>query len=77
MNLILLFIGIPFILTGNRKNALRGLGRCLLIGIVFFIVSFICQDLGYKGNLAPLLSAWLPVALFGTIGIVLFDSIPT
>jgi lipopolysaccharide export LptBFGC system permease protein LptF len=30
--------------------------------------------MGIQGNLDPLLAAWLPVLLFGSLGLVLYDS---
>lgn len=77
LNMLLLLVGIPFVLFGDTHNAFGGVGRTLAISGAFFAVIFVSQDLGNKGELSPVLSAWLPVALFGALGIKLWDNIRT
>ena len=39
------------------------------IGFTFIIVDNILIAMGQFGSLPPLMAAWLPLALFGTIGV--------
>ncbi len=74
-NFILLFLGIPVILGFDRmsKNVFLRVGLSILICCAFFILSYICANLGNMGILHPILAAWLPIVVFGCIGLMLFD----
>ncbi len=74
-NFILLFLGIPVILGFDRmsKNVFLRVGLSILICCAFFVLSYICANLGNMGILHPILAAWLPVIVFGCIGLMLFD----
>jgi lipopolysaccharide export system permease protein len=74
-NFILLFLGIPVILGFNRmsKNVFLRVGLSILICCAFFVLSYVCANLGNMGILHPILAAWLPVVIFGCIGLMLFD----
>ena len=45
--------------------------------IVFFAADFIARNLGLQGRLDPRMAAWLPALFFGSLGLVLYDSMKT
>ena len=74
-NFVLLFLGIPFVVGFERmsRNIFLRVGISILICCAFFVLSYICINLGNVGILHPVLAAWLPVVLFGCLGLFLFD----
>src|SRR3990167_2151486 len=74
-NFVLLFLGIPFVIGFERmsRNIFLRVGISILICCAFFVLSYVCINLGNMGILHPLLAAWLPVVIFGCLGLFLFD----
>lgn len=74
-NFVLLFLGIPFVIGFERmsRNIFLRVGISILICCAFFVLSYVCINLGNMGILHPLLAAWLPVIIFGCLGLFLFD----
>jgi lipopolysaccharide export system permease protein len=73
-NIVLLLVALPLMLGRERGRQVEGLvGGCLLC-VVYFAVDFVSRALGMEGTLSPLVSSWLPVLLFGSLGIALFES---
>lgn len=75
-NLLLLLLGIPLVVNRRIKSPFLSIAVCLLICGAFFAADFLAQDLGRRG-FYPVTMAWLPVVLFSSVGICLFDSIRT
>lgn len=73
-NLVLLLCGLPMLMRHERAAGAEGLAKGLLLCLFFFATDFVCRNLGLQGALDPLLASWLPVLLFGSLGIVLFES---
>lgn len=76
-NLVLLLVGLPLMFRHDRGQGLEGVFKGLLLCLFFFAGDFVCRNLGVQGALDPLLASWLPVLLFGSVGVVLFDGIRT
>ncbi len=74
-NFILLFLGIPVVVGFERisKNIFLRVGMSVLICCAFFVLTYICVNLGNMGILHPILAAWLPLVVFGCLGLILFD----
>jgi lipopolysaccharide export system permease protein len=73
-NLVLLLVGLPVLMRLERNPGAEGLAKGLLLCLFFFATDFICRNLGVQGSLDPLLASWLPVLIFGSLGVVLFES---
>ena len=71
-NLILLLLGLPFILSRER-NIKASAGLSVLMTGAYFAFIHICRLVG----LPPMLAAFLPIVLFGTVAAVMLDSIKT
>lgn len=70
-NLIILLFSVPLVSTSSRSKG-RGLifGIGLLVCFLYLSALRICQSLGYNEVLSPLVAAWLPNAVFASIGII-------
>jgi len=77
MNIILVFLGLPFVLNRYDSNAVISLGICVVLCALFFMTVILCQALGNAGDLSPTLAAWLPVIVFFVIAIGVFDTVKT
>jgi len=76
-NLLLLLVSLPLLLGRERGHQLEGIVGGFLMCVLYFAVDFVCRALGMEGTLSPLVSSWLPVLLFGSFGIALFESART
>jgi LPS export ABC transporter permease LptG len=79
MNFVLILLGIPFI-TGYEKTSKSiffGIGASVLVCGAFYLITFLCSNLSITGNLNPVFAAWLPIFLFGSLGLFLFEGIKT
>lgn len=73
-NLVLLLVGLPLLLRHDRRRPTFGLAAGAVLCVFYFATDFVLRNLGIQGNLDPLLAAWLPVLFFGSLGLVLYDS---
>lgn len=76
-NLILILLALPLAIWFERGSRL---GRILAaIGLcgAYMLVDLICQSLGGRGMLNPVVAAWTPTILFGALGVTLFSSCKT
>ena len=73
---VLLLVGVPLLLR-HEKKGIEGLAQGSLLCVFYFAVDFICRNLGLQGGLDPMLAAWLPVLVFGSLGLVFFDAMRT
>ncbi|KPJ63184.1 MAG: hypothetical protein AMS15_01465 [Planctomycetes bacterium DG_23] len=74
-NLILLMLGLPLVLREEHKSAFLSAGLCILLCVAFYGIYFACSQLSRKGMLSHIEAAWLPVLLFGALGLYLFDGV--
>jgi lipopolysaccharide export LptBFGC system permease protein LptF len=64
VHLILLLLGLPYVLSFERKSSLEGVAFGLLLCALFFVVDFLFQDFGHRHILSPWLAGVAPVLLF-------------
>ncbi|QGJ72265.1 LptF/LptG family permease [Planctomycetales bacterium 10988] len=69
----LLFLGLPFVLKGNKQNVFVAIGICVTLVISFFVVIFTSHALGGFGLINPSLAAWLPLMVFIPLAIYLSE----
>ncbi len=75
INLTLLLIGIPFILSRER-NIKASASLCVALVTLSYLSVFVARYLGVYG-LNPILAAWLPVLVFVPLSIALLDTVKT
>ncbi len=73
-NLVLVLIGLPLLMRHERGRGTRTAAAAFGLCITYFAADFVCRSLGIQGALDPALAAWLPILLFGSLGIALYDS---
>jgi lipopolysaccharide export LptBFGC system permease protein LptF len=76
-NLVLLLVALPFLMNQERGKGVEGLAVGCLLCLFYFASDFVARTMGLEGGLGPLVASWLPVLLFGSLGVVLFDALPT
>ncbi len=74
-NLLLLMLGLPFVLSQQGRNLLLGMVTAILICAAYFAFDAVMRNLGDKEVLHPVLAAWFGVIFFGSLGVVLIDSV--
>ncbi|MBK8179859.1 MAG: LptF/LptG family permease [Planctomycetes bacterium] len=70
-NIVLVLCAVPFLVGRERGKGGEAVMGGLLLCVGFFCVDFVTRSMGLSGDLSPLMSAWLPVLLFGALGISL------
>jgi len=64
LDLTLLFLGLPLVLSRNAKSMVRAVFTGSLVVILFFSVVLTCHTLGSSGYIiSPSLAAWLPLII--------------
>lgn len=68
LDITLILIGIPLILTQANRNVFVSAFLCLGIVAVFYVVTLICHWAGNNNLLfSPVLAAWMPLILFAPL----------
>ena len=76
ITVILGFLGIPVALRKDRRAGIAlGVGFCILISSLYWLVFSFSLELGKAGTFPPFLSAWLGNFIFALVGVYLFLSI--
>jgi lipopolysaccharide export system permease protein len=55
--------------TRARSGGGASFGLCVLIVFAYYLLMSLCRALGESGNMAPIVSAWLPNAIFLFVGL--------
>ena len=74
---VLLLIGLPCVLIPETRNTFLGIGLCLVVCLFYIVVFLVFTEMGNQGNISPWAAAWMPILIFGTLGITLMDAIKT
>ncbi len=74
--IILTFIGV--ILSARKARGGVGLQIALgfVLAFVYIIFFFLSKGVAEKGSISPMLAVWLPNLVFGTIGLILYKTVP-
>jgi lipopolysaccharide export system permease protein len=72
--LVLLLVGLPFVVVSERGRAGERIARGFFLCMAYFGVDFVARTMGLQGEVGPLVSGWLPLVLFGSLGVVLTAS---
>ena len=59
--------------VGKAQSRSKGFGISLIIIFGYYVLSFVCSSLGVQGILSPPLSAWTPVFIGLTAGVILLS----
>jgi lipopolysaccharide export LptBFGC system permease protein LptF len=72
--LVLLLVGLPFVIGDERGKAGERIARGFFLCVAYFGADFVARTLGLQGEVGPVFSGWLPLVLFGSLGVVLTGS---
>ncbi|HEV3006427.1 MAG TPA: LptF/LptG family permease [Pirellulales bacterium] len=75
LDLTLLFLGLPLVLSGSNRNVFVAIGLCGLVATAFTMVVLLFQYLGSVALLRPALAAWVPLMVFVPIAVAMYDRI--
>lgn len=76
--LVLALLGLPLVLRPSRGAPFAAAGVGLLVSMAFFVTQRILADLGTRDELiSPALGAWLPVLIFGALGLLAVENMRT
>jgi lipopolysaccharide export system permease protein len=64
LDVTLLFLGLPLVLTRENRNVFLAIGLCLLVVTVFVLATIALQHLGTTLLIPPHLAAWAPLLIF-------------
>jgi len=64
LDMTLLFLGIPIVLSRESQNVFMAVGSCMLLITLFVIVSLAFQGLGMHYIMRPSLAVWAPLMIF-------------
>lgn len=76
INVLMLFLGLPFILDRIPGSLLVAGGKALFACGVCFLLSFVVQNMHGEGSLTTL-PAWAPIIVFTPVAVVLMDRLRT
>jgi lipopolysaccharide export system permease protein len=73
---VLLLLGLPLVLRRDRQSIYAAWGLCLLLSIFYFGAENVLYGLAERdGLVSPLLAAWIPIVVFGTVGAMTFQEL--
>lgn len=76
-NIILLLLAIPFAVHFERGSKVGRVALAIVVCAAYLVIDMICQNLGHKAWVHPVVAAWSPTILFGSLGAVMIGGIRT
>lgn len=76
-NVLLLLLVLPLAVHYERGSRLSRVLAAIGLCAAYMVVDLACQSLGKRGLVNPVVLAWTPPILFGSLGAVLFGSTRT
>jgi lipopolysaccharide export system permease protein len=73
LDVTLLFLGLPLILSRNNRNVFKAIGLCVAVAAAFMMVVIGCQYLGSSYLVSPAKSVWLPLMIFIPLAVAMSD----
>lgn len=73
LDVTLLFLGIPLVLSRSNRNIFLAIGLCAGVVVAFMLIVLGCQYLGTSYFINPALAAWLPLIIFVPAAVGLSD----
>ena len=75
LDVTLLFLGLPLVLSRENRNMFMAIGLCVLLVAGFMVLVMGCQYLGSSYLLDPALASWLPLMIFVPTGVAMYDRV--
>jgi len=75
LDITLLFLGLPLIVTRENRNIFLAMGLCLAITLSFCLTVLGLNNLGEISYIQPALAAWAPLMIFVPLAVWLSESL--
>jgi lipopolysaccharide export system permease protein len=72
---LLLLLGLPFVLRRRIKSPFLSAAVCILVCGAYYATDLVFKDIATRGEMDPFIASFLPLAIFGAVGLALFDSV--
>jgi lipopolysaccharide export system permease protein len=69
LDITLLFLGLPLVVSRQNRNVFVAIGLCILVVSVFVVVTIALESLGASYLIPPHLAAWAPLLIFVPIAV--------
>lgn len=76
-NIVLLLLALPFAVQFERGRKIERVVMSIVVCAGYLVVDLTCQNLVYKGYLMPVVAAWTPTIVFGSLGVAVFSGTRT
>ena len=76
-NVLLLLLVLPMAVHFERGSRVSRVMAAIALCGGYFLLDLICQSLGQRNFVHPVVAAWTPPIVFGSLGAVLFGSLRT
>jgi lipopolysaccharide export system permease protein len=70
-NIILVLIAVPLAAVRRRGGQAAQIGLGFAIAFIYLALQKLSEPFGYSGDISPVLTAWLPHAVFALFALVL------
>jgi len=77
VTIVMTVLAVPFAVTTGRRGAMYGVGIGIVLAITYWIAMSVSGALGAGGVMSPLLAAWAPNILFGSVAAYLVLTVRT
>lgn len=64
LDVTLLFLGLPWVLSSRTRNVFLAVGICTAVVVAFMATVLACHELGHQVLISASLAAWLPLFIF-------------
>ena len=75
LDLTLLFLGLPLVVTRESRNVFLAMGMCVGVTVMFMLVVIGFQWLGGESFIRPSLAVWVPLMLFVPLAVGMSESL--
>ncbi len=76
LDMTLLFLGLPLVVTRESRNVFLAMGMCMVVTVGFTLAGFGLQHLGDMELInLPALAAWAPLMIFVPLAVWLAESL--
>lgn len=76
-NLVLVLLALPFAVNFERGRRIERVVFAIVICAGYLVVDLICRNLAFDSYIHPVVAAWTPTILFGSLGAVVFGGMRT
>jgi LPS export ABC transporter permease LptG/LPS export ABC transporter permease LptF len=77
ITLVMAILAIPFALSAGKRSAVAGVATAIGIGVFYWMISSLLEQMGNLSQLPPAVAAWSPDLVFGFVGGYLILRMPT